>query len=302
MSVKVQQISKLYGTQKALDNVSLTIKPGEIVGLLGPNGAGKSTLMKILSCFIPPSSGTATIMGFDVQDQSIEVRRLVGYLPESNPLYSEMYIREYLTFIAGIHQLGKKTAGKVDEMIHLTGLEPEIHKKIHMLSKGYKQRVGISQALIHDPQVLILDEPTSGLDPNQLVEIRNLIKSIGKDKTVILSTHIMQEVEALCNRVIIINKGVIVADDLTDKLSNSKITEAIVVEFEQTIESVDLMKIPGVKRVIKESNSWVIEPEAGRDIRQALTKWAVDRQLIIVALKKKTLSMEESFHKFTQKS
>lgn len=300
MSIVTHNITKVYGSQKALHDVSLTIHRGEIVGLLGPNGAGKSTLMKILTCFLPPTSGTASVMGFDVQEQSIEVRRLVGYLPESNALYTDMYIREFLAFVAGLHHLGSQTASRIDEMIQLTGLEAEVHKKIRMLSKGYKQRVGIAQALIHNPQVLILDEPTSGLDPNQLIEIRNLIKNIGKDKTIILSTHIMQEVEALCNRVVIINKGEIVADDVPENISKTK--DIIVVEFLQTVVAAALKKISGIKNVTQEGNSWLIEQKDGVDVRQNLTKWAVENNLTIQSLKKKSLSMEESFQKLTRSS
>jgi ABC-2 type transport system ATP-binding protein len=218
MSINVKNITKLYGSQKALDNVSFSINPGEICGFLGPNGAGKSTMMKILTCFIPPSSGEASVCGFDILENSIDVRRKIGYLPENNPLYLEMYVREYLDFIAGIHQIKHKREERISEMIALTGLSLEQKKKIGALSKGYRQRVGLAQVLIHDPEVLILDEPTSGLDPNQLIEIRNLILAIGKEKTVMLSTHIMQEVEAICDRTIIINRGKIVADDKTSNL------------------------------------------------------------------------------------
>ena len=218
MSITVKNITKLYGSQKALDQVSFSINPGEICGFLGPNGAGKSTMMKILTCFIPPSSGEASVCGFDILENSIDVRRKIGYLPENNPLYLEMYVREYLDFIAGIHQIKHKREERISEMIALTGLGLEQKKKIGALSKGYRQRVGLAQVLIHDPEVLILDEPTSGLDPNQLIEIRNLIQTIGKEKTVMLSTHIMQEVEAICDRTIIINRGKIVADDKTSNL------------------------------------------------------------------------------------
>ena len=220
MSILIQNITKQYGEQLALNNVNLTIDKG-IVGLLGPNGAGKSTLMKIITCFIPPTSGTVSVNGFDVMDQPMEVKRIVGYLPEHNPLYLDMYVREYLTFVAGIHHItGEKANRRIEQMIEETGLGLEAHKKIGALSKGYRQRVGLAQAMMHDPQVLILDEPTSGLDPNQLVEIRNLISSFGKEKTVLLSTHIMQEVEAICERAIIINKGVVVADDKIENLKH----------------------------------------------------------------------------------
>lgn len=211
MSVTVEHVTKMYGAQKALDNVSFHIQSGEVVGFLGPNGAGKSTMMKIITCFLSQSSGQVEVCGFNVMDQSLDVRKNVGYLPENNPLYVDMYVKEYLNFIAGLHHI-KNPAKRIEEMIEITGLQVEQKKKIGMLSKGYRQRVGLAQALMHNPKVLILDEPTSGLDPNQLEEIRNLIINAGKEKTVILSTHIMQEVEAVCSRVLIINKGKIVAD------------------------------------------------------------------------------------------
>ena len=220
MSIIVKNLTKVYGKQKALNDVSLSIEDGEIVGLLGPNGAGKSTMMKILTCFIPPTSGDVKVCGYDIFDNPMEVRRSIGYLPEQNPLYYDMYVREFLLFVAGIHRIEKKLRReRVEEIIKLTGLSKEVNKKIAALSKGYKQRVGIAQALIHEPEVLILDEPTTGLDPNQLVEIRTLIKEVGKTKTVLLSTHIMQEVEAVCSRVVIINNGRLVADDETKHLA-----------------------------------------------------------------------------------
>ena len=217
MSISVKNVTKIYGKQHALDNVSFEIKKGEVVGFLGPNGAGKSTMMKIITCFLPPTSGDVSVCGLDIWNDSLELRKKVGYLSEANPLYYDMYVREFLEFIAGIHHL-KNVNEQVDRVIKMTGLELEQHKKIGALSRGYKQRVGIAQAIIHSPEVLILDEPTTGLDPNQLVEIRNLIKQYGKNKTVLLSTHIMQEVEAVCDRVIIINKGKIVADTTIDQL------------------------------------------------------------------------------------
>ena len=220
MSIIVKNLTKVYGKQKALNDVSLSIEDGEIVGLLGPNGAGKSTMMKNLTCFIPPTSGDVKVCGYDIFDNPMEVRRSIGYLPEQNPLYYDMYVREFLLFVAGIHRIEKKLRReRVEEIIELTGLSKEVNKKIAALSKGYKQRVGIAQALIHEPEVLILDEPTTGLDPNQLVEIRTLIKEVGKTKTVLLSTHIMQEVEAVCSRVVIINNGRLVADDETKHLA-----------------------------------------------------------------------------------
>lgn len=218
MSILINNLTKVYGTQKALDNVSLSIGDGEIVGLLGPNGAGKSTMMKILTCFIPPTSGEVKVCGYDIFDSPMEIKRSIGYLPEQNPLYYDMFVREFLGFVAGIHKIQNRKQ-RVEEIIELTGLTKEVNKKISALSKGYKQRVGIAQALIHNPKVLILDEPTTGLDPNQLVEVRNLIKQVGQTKTVLLSTHIMQEVEAVCSRVVIINNGKLVADDKTTHLA-----------------------------------------------------------------------------------
>ncbi len=301
MSVRVQQLSKIYGDQTALDSLNLTINPGEIVGLLGPNGAGKSTLMKILSCYIPPTSGAASVMGYDVMQQAVEVRRLVGYLPENNPLYHDMYIKEYLMFVAGVFGLGKKSAERVNQMIELTGLGDELHKKIRMLSKGYRQRVGLAQALMHDPQVLILDEPTSGLDPNQLVDIRRLIKETGSNKTVILSTHIMQEVEALCNRVAILNKGVLVAFDEISAIRSDEKKEHFSVEFAEEVNVGELKKIEGVESVFREGNQWNIVSAAGTDIRRQLNSWAASKGYTILTLARKTRRMEESFQQLTGK-
>jgi len=222
MSIKASNITKVYGKQKALDTVSFEINAGEVVGLLGPNGAGKSTMMKIISCFLPPTSGGVVVDGFDIFEQEIEVKKRVGYLPENNPLYLDMYVREYLSFLAGLHRLGKGKKERINEIIDTTGLGLEQNKKIGALSKGYRQRVGLAQALLHDPSVLILDEPTSGLDPNQLMDIRSLIQEIGKEKTVLFSTHIMQEVEAICDRAIIIHLGEIVADDSISNLKKEK--------------------------------------------------------------------------------
>lgn len=299
MSVKLNQITKRYGTQKAVDQVSFEIEKGEIVGLLGPNGAGKSTIMKILTCFIPPSSGEASIHGYDVQEHAIEVRKRVGYLPETNPLYYEMYVREYLDFVAGIHRINNKKK-RIAEIIDQVGLGIESHKKIGMLSKGYKQRVGLAQALIHDPEVLILDEPTSGLDPNQLLEIRNLIRETGKEKTVILSTHIMQEVEAVCDRAIILNKGRVVADDKTSQLTRQAgIT--LVVEFDKSISRSQLTKIPQVEQVKPlEGNVWLLESRADKDIRQELLRWAVQNNFTIQSMHQEAKSMEETFRTLTK--
>lgn len=302
MSILIQNITKQYGEQLALNNVNLTIDKG-IVGLLGPNGAGKSTLMKIITCFIPPTSGTVSVNGFDVMDQPMEVKRIVGYLPEHNPLYLDMYVREYLNFIAGVHQIkGDKAQQRIEQMIEETGLGLEAHKKIGALSKGYRQRVGLAQAMMHDPQVLILDEPTSGLDPNQLIDIRNLISSLGKEKTVLLSTHIMQEVEAICQRAIIINKGVVVADDKIENLKQSDTaSNVIIVEFESEVSQNQLLSIPLVCKVqhVKD-NHWILEPEGDIDIRANLMKWSLDHNLIIKTLQKEDITIEEAFQKLTR--
>jgi len=302
MSIIVSSITKRYGQQLALDNVSFSIKPGEIVGLLGPNGAGKSTMMKILACFIPPTSGDASVYGFDIREQSLEVRKRVGYLPENNPLYTDMYIKEYLEFVAGIHQLGKNTSNRVAEMMEVTGLMPERGKKIGALSKGFRQRVGLAQAMIHDPEVLILDEPTSGLDPNQLVEIRSLIAAIGKEKTIMLSTHIMQEVEAMCSRAIIINHGKIVADDTTGHLlTNADKTEQVVVEFDQEVKPAGLKTIRGVITVRNVSGyTWLIESAKDLDVRQEIFKYAVDNGYAVLSMQKQGSRLEDVFQQLTK--
>jgi len=302
MSVVVKDLSKQYGEQLALDKASFEIKKGEVVGLLGPNGAGKSTLMKILSCFIPPSNGSASISDFDVIAHSMDVRKLVGYLPEHNPLYADMYVREYLYFVAGIHKLGKKASGRIDELIGMTGLTIEVDKKIGALSKGYRQRVGLAQAMMHNPEVLILDEPTSGLDPNQLVDIRALIKSLGQEKTVILSTHIMQEVEAICNRVIIINKGRIVADDSTHNIKQQQQKNNVLeVQFEAAVKAEMLQKIKGIGNLRQISPlHWLIEYKNNENLRKNLMQWSVDNDINITSLQQKSISMEEAFRELTK--
>jgi ABC-2 type transport system ATP-binding protein len=302
MSIIVSGITKRYGSQLALDNVSFNINPGEIVGLLGPNGAGKSTLMKIITCFIPPTFGDITVYGNDIREHSLAIRKMIGYLPENNPLYSEMYVKECLLFVAGLHNLGNKTRARIEEIIELTGLNPERKKKISTLSKGYKQRVGLAMALIHDPEVLILDEPTSGLDPNQLADIRNLIVSIGKQKTIILSTHIMQEVEAMCNRAIIINHGKIVADDsprnLLDELQG---IDKVVVEFNKGVSITQLSNIQGVKGVSPlENNTWLCEASTGVDIRHHIFKFAVDNHLVVLTMQKQVSNLENVFQALTR--
>lgn len=301
MSIKVENITKLYGAQKALDDVSFEIKSGEIVGFLGPNGAGKSTIMKILTCYIPQTSGKAEVCGFDVKEQSLEVRRQVGYLPEHNPLYLDMYVKEYLEFIGGLHHINNKTA-RVKEMIETVGLQVEQNKKIGALSKGYRQRVGLAQALIHNPKVLILDEPTSGLDPNQLEEIRNLIKETGKEKTVMLSTHIMQEVEAVCDRVIIINKGKIVANDDTLHLQQTSSQKQVLrVEFDKATTANSLKNIEGVIEVKQfEGNIWHVITDADKDIRKEIFNYAVANGLSVLALQKEEQKLEDIFKQLTK--
>jgi len=302
MSIVVQGVSKFYGEQKALDNVSFEIKFGEIVGFIGPNGAGKSTMMKVITGFIPASSGKVTVNGLAVEADNLEVKKQIGYLPENNPLYPEMYVREYLGFVASIYKSGISAKKQIDNIIELTGLAPEQNKKIGSLSKGYRQRVGLAQALIHNPAVLILDEATTGLDPNQIVEIRNLIKEAGKEKTVMLSTHIMQEVEAICDRVIIIDKGVIVADEEKSKIY-SKIKrpkQVIEIEFDKDITDLSLAQIENVSSIKKiRNNVWLIETEGDEDIRPLLFNFAVKNNLTVLSLNKLENNLEEVFRHLT---
>ena len=303
MSIKVKNITKLYGEQKALNNVSFSIKNGEIVGFLGPNGAGKSTMMKIITGYINASEGEVFVNNFDISTHKIEVQKSIGYLPENNPLYLDMYIREYLEFVAGLYKLGNSSKKRIEEMIELTGLKDEINKKIGALSKGFRQRVGLAQALIHNPEVLILDEPTSGLDPNQIIEIRNLILEIGKQKTIMLSTHIMQEVEAICDRVIIINKGVIIADKMTEeihKMTSNK--QVILVEFTIKIDKKLLVAMEGVTNVknIKD-NVWEITTSTTKDIREDIFKFAVKNNIAVLSMKVEENSLEDVFHQLTMK-
>jgi ABC-2 type transport system ATP-binding protein len=302
MSIAVKDLTKIYGEQKAINQISFHIPKGQIVGFLGPNGAGKSTTMKILTGFIPQSSGSAFICDIDVKEHPIEIKKRVGYLPESNPLYKEMYVKEYLHFAAKVHQLSNPMQ-RVSEMIGLTGLDIEQNKKIAQLSKGYKQRVGIAQAMIHNPEVLILDEPTSGLDPNQLVEIRNLIKSIGNEKTVLLSTHIMQEVEAMCERVIIINQGEIVADDNTNALkSNIQKTIVVAVEFKEEVNKNLLNNLSGVSKVEQNGKIFKIYSKDNKiDLRQQVFQFSVDHGFTILSLQQEEKDLESIFKTLTKK-
>lgn len=301
MSIKVENVTKEYGAQKALDNVSFEVKPGEIVGFLGPNGAGKSTMMKIITCYLPQTVGKVTVGDFDVSRDAMKVKERIGYLPEHNPQYLEMFVKEYLLFVAKLHKV-KNPKDRVKEMIQLVGLEVEQNKKIEALSKGYRQRVGLAQALMHNPDVLILDEPTTGLDPNQIVEIRNVIKEVGKHKTVMMSTHIMQEVEAICDRVIIINKGKIVADQPTSELQKmSSSTQIIQVEFDGKPNLNKLKNLKGVKRVDSlKGNSFEVEASAKHDVRSDIFQFAVDSNLKVLGLSVEEQDLEDVFQKLTR--
>jgi len=301
LSVKVEGLTKIYGEQYAVDSISFEVPSGQITGFLGPNGAGKSTTMKMLTCYLAPTSGKATVAGYDIEENSMEVRKRIGYLPEHNPLYTEMYVKEYLRFIAGIAQYEGNVSQRINELIEMTGLGVEKHKKIGMLSKGYRQRVGLAQALLNNPEVLILDEPTSGLDPNQVVEIRNLIKEVGKEKTVILSTHIMQEVQAMCSRVIIINKGKIAADNSTEELTQQATGNNLLrVEFKNPVTAAELKKIPGVIEAEQKGKIWILFSESQDDLRDAVFKWAVANNNTIYEMEREGRSLENIFHNLTK--
>jgi len=299
MSIKVSNLLKQYGDQKAVDNISFTINKGEIVGFLGPNGAGKSTTMKMITGYLEPDQGDIEVTGIRVNDHPLEVKKKIGYLPEANPLYFEMYIREYLDFIAAIHQV-KDPSSAIDRVILLTGLTPEKHKKIGQLSKGYKQRVGLAAALIHDPEVLILDEPTSGLDPNQIIEIREVIRRLGENKTVMFSSHILQEVEALCSRVIIINKGKLVADDQLRNLAIRDSSKKLKVAFRESPEPAWLESLPSVISAIKkEDHTWILDTQDTDALNKQLMELALQRNLNIVSLQTESLNLEEVFRSLT---
>lgn len=300
MSIAVSKLTKIYGEQKAVDDISFSISKGEVVGFLGPNGAGKSTTMKILTGYLPATSGEASICGLPVDDHPIEIKKKVGYLPESNPLYPEMYIKECLAFTAHIYGV-PHASKRIEEMITLTGLTSERRKKIGALSKGYKQRVGLAQALLHDPEVLILDEPTSGLDPNQLVEIRHLIRELGKDKTVMLSTHIMQEVQAICDRVIIINLGKIVADDKLSHIQMAAADTVLTITFSENVSEEVLKSIPEIKEVHQSSPLvWNITTAFPEAVKKSLWQLALQNNLNIVSLQSNTVALEDVFRKLTK--
>ena len=301
MSVETRQITKLFGKQKALNEVSFSIKKGELVGFLGPNGAGKSTMMKIITGFLPTDSGEVIVNGQKIVSKNLEIRKDIGYLPEHNPLYTDLFVKEFLEITAGFYKL-KNAKKRIAEMVDLTGLGDEQHKKIRALSKGYRQRVGLAQALIHDPSVLILDEPTTGLDPNQLEEIRQLIREISREKTVMLSSHIMQEVEAVCNRVIIINKGKIVADGGINEIKSGKTNrnQVVIAEFSTAVKPEKLLEVEGVKNVELYGNVFEIESIGEKDIRPYIFEFAVNNKLIILTLNEKQQNLENVFHQLTQ--
>lgn len=299
MSIEVKNLFKYYGNQAAVKDVSFNVGSGEIVGFLGPNGAGKSTTMKIITGYINASGGEVKVCGKNATVDTLDTRRMIGYLPEHNPLYLDMYVKEYLTFVGKIYHV-PNLKKRVAEMIEKVGLEIEQNKRIGQLSKGYRQRVGLAQAIIHDPEVLILDEPTSGLDPNQLADIRNLIKTIGKEKTVMLSTHIMQEVEAICDRVVIINRGEIVADDKAEDLQVSGSIQTVFVEFEGEISRNRLKKVPGVGRVEQVGNGWLLESSEDVDLRKSIAQFAQQNDLLAVTLRKEEKSLEEVFKQLTK--
>lgn len=299
MSIEVTNLIKYYGEQAAVRDITFSVAKGEIVGFLGPNGAGKSTTMKIITGFIPCTSGDVKVCGLPVDVDSLDTRQLIGYLPENNPLYLDMYVKEYLEFVAKIYKMSD-VRDRVSDMVKAVGLDIEQNKKIGALSKGYRQRVGLAQAIIHDPQVLILDEPTSGLDPNQLAEIRELIRTIGKEKTVMLSTHIMQEVEAICDRVVIINKGQIVADDKASILQENTSHQTIYVEFEGEITKSSLSKIKQINKVENVGKGWLLEGSGGDDLRKIIAQYAQQENLLILTLRAEEKTLEEVFKELTK--
>jgi ABC-2 type transport system ATP-binding protein len=301
MSLFIDHLTKIYGAQKAVNDISFSVEQGEIVGFLGPNGAGKSTTMKIATGYIPPTEGKVTVSGFDVVQQPMKVKKIIGYLPEHNPLYLDMFVHEYLNFIGKIYEIPhRQLKPRIAEVIAMCGLKLEQNKIINSLSKGYRQRVGLAQALIHNPEVLILDEPTSGLDPNQIFEIRKLIKEISRDKTVIFSTHIMQEVQALCDRVIVINRGKIVADDrVSNLISKKENTLVVIVEFKEPVSLAELETLAGVELVHAEGKSFRIVAKSGADVRQELFRFATEKNNSLLSLKQEENSMEDIFRSLT---
>ena len=301
MSIEVKNLMKSYGEQKAVDHISFSIKKGETVGFLGPNGAGKSTTMKMITGYLEPDEGEIKVCGIDVNEKPLETKKSIGYLPEANPLYHEMYVKEYLEFVAGVHEIGAKEEA-ISKSIDITGLRSESKKKIGQLSKGYKQRVGLAASLIHNPEVLILDEPTSGLDPNQIIEIREVIRELGEKKTVLFSSHILQEVEALCDRVIIINKGQLVADDTVVNLQKKKTGDYIKVSFREPLEAEWLQRLPPVRNLQKiDSFNWSLETNDPDSLRKQLLELALQHNLNIVSLQTESQNLEEIFRSLTNK-
>ena len=299
MSIEVSNLTKIYGAQKAVNSISFKVNKGEIVGFLGPNGAGKSTTMKIVTGYLLADGGSATVCGIDVQKEPLETKKKIGYLPEANPLYYDMYVKEYLGFIAGVHQI-QHSKDKIQNVIETVGLTPESHKKIGQLSKGYKQRVGLAAALIHDPEVLILDEPTSGLDPNQIVEIREVIKKLGQNKTVLFSSHIMQEVQAICDRVIIINKGNIVADDKPGNLQQNSSSNKVLVSFKENIDDAFIRRLTSVSAVNRlDEHRFELDGEDLNEIRKQLLELALQNNFNIVSLQTESRSLEDVFRSLT---
>lgn len=299
MSITVKNLTKIYGEQKAVNDLSFSIQPGEIVGFLGPNGAGKSTTMKIITGYLEPSGGSVSVSGIDVTAHPLQAKKKIGYLPESNALYYDMYVREYLLFMAEVYGIKNRQA-RIEEVIRMTGLTPESRKRIGQLSKGYKQRVGLAAALLHDPEVLILDEPTSGLDPNQIIEIRNVIREQGRNKLVLFSSHILQEVEAICDRVIIINKGQIVADDQLGHLQQQSTIPQVRVRFQEVVEPALMEQLRSVRSINRtDPQTWVLETEAPEAVRKQLLELSLQHNLNIVSLQSENQSLEEVFRRLT---
>ena len=304
MSISVKDVTKVFGKQRALSNVSFSVPTSSVVGFLGPNGAGKSTMMKIITGYLKPTEGEVEVNGISINDDNTDFRRFIGYLPENNPLYTDMYVKEYLAFVAKVYKLGKLADKRVKELIDLTGIGYEQNKKIGQLSRGYRQRVGLAQALLNRPSVLILDEPTSGLDPNQIVEIRNIIADVGKEKTVLLSTHIMQEVEAICDSVMIINKGKIIANDSTQNVLATQGVkgQSVLIELLNDVDELLLKQIQGVDEVIQlaEPNSWLLNSKSPTDIRPNIFSFCAEHKLTLLTLKQKSMQMEEVFQALTK--
>jgi ABC-2 type transport system ATP-binding protein len=303
MSIRIESLSKSFGSQIAVNSITFSIKKGEIVGFLGPNGSGKSTTMKCICGILPPDRGIIEVSGLNTQEELIEVKRRIGYLPEDNPLHPEMYVKEYLSFVDGFYKKQTNRKQRIEEIIELTGLENEKSKKIGYLSKGYKQRVGLAQAIIHDPEVLILDEPTTGLDPNQIVDIRNVISGLAKNKTVLLSTHILQEVEAICDRILVLNQGILVADGTSSSIKNSQLSkkQTIYIEFSISVEKDFLRTIEGVEEVkMINEKEFLLEGFSSTDLREDIFQFVSKKKLAVLTMQKREETLEEAFRKLTR--